>query len=242
MDSITLVHRKSFRRLLSCREKFPWWWQPLTPLQLRLSLRRLLHGSCHPYRLFAWLVQPIPWHFAVAKDQMTPAELKQNPPKFIDRQDGIMQLRSMPLFIKRDTPLCSIYRIYEYICSNNYGQVQYETEYFYFHPDTARWSLDQIPDPKDKHEQRYAILGSIVEALAVAFNWRLSLGLQRDHSHRTFDEMEANPPITIEAPSWAIAVPPLQEPLVLAECKWHRKTPFEARNILGVSNGYMFSI
>ncbi|CAF9929024.1 MAG: hypothetical protein HETSPECPRED_007261 [Heterodermia speciosa] len=178
----------------------------------------------------------------VPKSQLTPLELKNHPTAVLQRQDGIFQLRCIPLFRLRDTPLRSVYRLYEYMCAGFHTQVQYETEYFYFHPDSARWSVEEIPDPEDSHQQRYAFVASIVEALVAAFNWRLCLGLQRDRSRLSFGEMELHPPRRIRSPEWAVAVPPLPEPLIIADNVDRHKTPFEARNIMGVNNGHMYSI
>ncbi|KAI4185631.1 MAG: hypothetical protein LQ346_005854 [Caloplaca aetnensis] len=173
---------------------------------------------------------------------MTPLQLKQDPKILRSRQDGIFQLRCIPLFQMRDTPLRSVYRLYEYMCAGYHSQVQYETEYFYFHPDTARWTLEKIPDPQDDDDQRYAFVASIIEALVAAFNWRLSLGLQRDRSRLSFAEMSAHPVPLNRAPKWVAFVPPLPEPLDVGGTTERRKTPFEARNILGANNGHMYSI
>ena len=218
------------------------WWQPLTPLKIRLSLRRLCHGSAHPIRLFLRLLGPVPWRFRLPRHQLKPFELKNNPKVLLLRQDGIFQLRCIPLFQMRDTPLCSVYRIYEYMCAGYHSQVQYETEYFFFHPGPAQWSLDRIPDPKDDDVQRYAFVACVVEALVAAFNWRLSLGLQRDRSRLSLAELAANPPPQNFAPAWAIAVPSLPEPLNLEHTPDRRKTPFTARNIFGANNGHMYTI
>ncbi|KAI4196095.1 MAG: hypothetical protein LQ350_006792 [Teloschistes chrysophthalmus] len=218
------------------------WWQPITPYELRLSLRRLFHGSDRPLTLFFTLLQPYPWYFRVPKNQLTPKELEKMSQAVMTRQDGIFQLRCIPLFRMRDTPLCSIYRIYEYMCANIHDQVQYETEYFYYHGDDPRWAMENVPDPKDENEERYAFVASIVEALVASFNWRLSLGLQRDRSHRSFAEMDTNPPQRLCAPDWATAVPPLPHPLVIGGTTQRRKTPFEARNIVGAINGHMYTV
>ena len=150
-----------------------------------------------------------------------------------------MQLRCISLFMIRDTPTRSVYRIYDFMCSGLHEQVQYETEYFFFHPD---WTLHDIADPLDENEERYAFIASIIEALAVAFDWRLSLGLQRDRSRLSFAEMDANPPPVILVPSWTQSVEPLLVPLIIEETDDHRKTPFVARNILGANNGHMYSV
>ncbi|KAL9030052.1 MAG: hypothetical protein Q9196_001788 [Gyalolechia fulgens] len=233
------------RNLVKRLSVFGWsaiWWQPVTPLSLRLSLRRLLYGSSHPLRIFFSLLQPFPWHFKLSPHQLRPLELKRNPRILLERHDGIFQLRCIPLFEMRDTPLRSVYRLYEYMCTARHSQVQYETEYFYFHSDPARWSVETIPDPKDEDEQRYAFVACIVEALVAAFNWRLSIGLQRDRSRLSFAEMEVNPPRTLVAPQWATSIPPLHEPLELDDTVDRRMTPFVARNIYGANNAHMYSI
>ena len=214
-------------------------WQPITPLELRLSLRRLYSGSSHPWWHFFELLQPLPWRLRLSRLQLVPNELIGHPEAVEPRQDGIMQLRCIPLFMMRDTPIQSVYRIYEFMCSGLHEQVQYETEYFYYHPD---WTLHDIADPLDKNKERYTFVASIIEALAVAFTWRLSLGLQRDRSHMSFAEMDANPPQTVAAPAWTQYVKPLHIPLIVEETDDHRKTPFVARNILGANNGHMYSI
>lgn len=233
------------RNLVNRLSVFGWaaiWWQPLTPLSLRLSLRRLFYGSSHPLRIFFRLLQPFPWHFELPRNQLMPLELKRNPKVLLERQDGIFQLRCIPLFQMRDTPLRSVYRIYEYMCTGRHAQVQYETEYFFFHSDTAKWSLEKLPDPEDEDEQRYTFVACIVEALVAAFNWRLSMGLQRDRSRLSFDQIEHNPPPKLVAPRWAATVPPLREPLNIDDTVDRCITPFVARNIYGANNAHMYSI
>lgn len=233
------------RNLVKRLSVFGWtaiWWQPLTPLSLRLSLRRLFYGSSHPLRIFFRLLQPFPWHFELPRNQLVPLELKRNPKILVECQDGIFQLRCIPLFQMRDTPLRSVYRIYEYMCTGRHAQVQYETEYFFFHSDTAKWSLETLPDPEDEDEQRYTFVACIVEALVAAFNWRLSMGLQRDRSRLSFDQIEHNPPPKLVAPRWATTVPPLREPLNIDDTVDRCMTPFVARNIYGANNAHMYSI
>lgn len=114
------------------------------------------------------------------------AELERDEQLQASLQPGIMQLRRIPLFRKRDTPLYSLYRLYEDLCSNDLVMMGYECEYFFFHNEQS-WRLSQILDPQDAGPIRYAILASMVEALVDAFNWRLQLGLRRDKS---MDESE----------------------------------------------------
>ncbi|KAL8953127.1 MAG: hypothetical protein Q9222_001010 [Ikaeria aurantiellina] len=205
-------------------------------------MERPYSSSAHPLALFLQLLQPFPWFFDVPKGQLKPLELRCRPDVVKERQDDIFQLRCIPLFQFRDTPIRSVYRLYEYMCAGFHTQVQYETEYFFFHHDPDRWTPDNMHDLEDEDEERYAFVASILEALIAAFNWRLSMGLQRDHSRLTFSDMDANPPKLFRAPGWAIAVPPLPAPLVLAEDVDQRKTPFIDRNIYGANNGHIMEL
>ena len=123
------------------------------------------------------------------------------------------QLRNIPLFCKRDTPLCALYRLYENLCARDLIMMGYECEYFFFHKE-PRWRLCQIADPKDDDPVRYAILASMLDALVVAFNWRLELGLRR--SGRTdLSEKRATNFTPEQAPIWVKDVAPLPHTLSL---------------------------
>jgi len=80
----------------------------------------------------------------------------------------------------RDTPLWSIYRLYELHLADRYTSIGYETEYFFYQP---HWKLRYIPDPKDSDPVRYAVVACILEALHESVNWKLSLGLRRNRKH-----------------------------------------------------------
>lgn len=212
------------------------WWSPITPLQLRLSIRRLYHGSDHPLRLFFWLIQPFPWKFRVPP-QLPPQELRDLSDIRSLRHDGILQLRCIPLFQYRDTALRSVYRIYEFLCSGENHEVGYEVEYFFFHP--HQWRIEDIPDPKDDNPQRYAILASLIEALVDSFNWRYNLGLRR--TRKTEDPCPANE----IAPEWTRRVGRLPEPLRLGFFQFRiRKGEdvFTLRNIHDLTAAYFYNI
>lgn len=220
------------------------WWTPITPLQLRVTLRRLWRGSHHPLRLFFWLIQPFPWRFRVPR-QLSPQELREFGNIRALRHDGILQLRCIPLFQRRDTALRSVYRIYEYLCSGEDFEVGYEVVYFFFHPE--KWRIEDIPDPQDDNQERYAILASLIEALVESFNWRYDLGLRRSRNRQ--DPRPANE----VAPEWTRKVGKLPEPLSFepqvldpweAQLKLFQKgeTPFTRRNIHYLGNGYFYNI
>jgi hypothetical protein len=192
-----------------------------TPLQIRMTVRRA--RSCPgPFKILLKLVWPIPWHF-----------------KLVD------QLQEIPLFKKRDTPTRSLYRMYENLSANLFPRLGLEVEYFYFHTE-PRWALEAIPDPKDEDPVRYAILASLVEALAGAFNWRLSLGLLRDGS-KVFKSEEIVPYVPVKIPEWAKKVAAVGEGLVLLEegmtqhSELNFSEPFQRRNIT-TSMGYLYTL
>jgi hypothetical protein len=128
----------------------------------------------------------------------------------------IHNLRDIPIWRMRDTPLRSIYRIYELHLADCYELIGWETEYFFFRP---TWKLRDIPDPRDSDPLRYAIIASIVEELHEAVNWRLSLGLRRnrEHVYRDRDD-DPWPPFTPEElPDWTRKVAPIDRDLLRLE-------------------------
>ena len=113
----------------------------------------------------------------------------------------------------RDTPLRSIYRLYELHLADHYDLMGWETEYFFYQ---RNWKLQDIPDPKDPDPLRYAIVASIVEELHEAVNWRLSLGLRRNEIH-VYREKDGDPwpPFTPEElPGWTKNVAPIDKDLL----------------------------
>lgn len=109
--------------------------------------------------------------------QLSLTELQNTADQMLSsQQPDILQLYYIPLFQVRDTPLRSLYRLYEDLCSRNIIMMSYECDYYFFHAE-ARWQLSRIPDPMDPDPTRYALLASLAEALVSAFNWRLKLGL-----------------------------------------------------------------
>ncbi|KAI1975138.1 hypothetical protein LOZ53_004767 [Ophidiomyces ophidiicola] len=213
--------------------------QSASPLKIRTSLHRL--RSCpSPWKLLWKLLQPYPLRFRPPA-ALPVSDLQQNGARLLAlHQAGLLQLYEIPLFRLRDTPLRSLYRLYEDLCADNLILMSYECEYLFFHPET-RWQLSQIPDPKDKNHMRYALLASMVEALVDAFNWRLDLGLRRDKSINYVQSEE--PYLREQAPSWALEVGPLAEPLVLTHSQKNSQPneAFAKRNIQA-SMGYLYTV
>lgn len=187
-------------RLIFCR-----YWYRLrglqTPLELRYSLRRLRHNHSQPWLSLLWLFIPYPsWHFA-NPEPLPSQKILGNEELMLRRRHDLVNLFAIPLWRARDTPLRSLYRLYESMISGEYTPMRQETEYFWYQ---RTWVLDQIPDPTDSDPIRYALLACLVEELVVAFNRRLSLGMRRNHKHilREHNEDPYPPYTPVLGPMW----------------------------------------
>ncbi|KAL2820215.1 hypothetical protein BDW59DRAFT_164702 [Aspergillus cavernicola] len=76
---------------------------------------------------------------------------------------------------QEDTPLFSLYRLYESLILNDNDGLRNEIEYFWY----ARWPVASIPNPHDPSGSRYAVLSAIPALLVESFNQRTELGLPR---------------------------------------------------------------
>lgn len=189
-----------------------------SPLRLRASLLRLRHHNKHPFLALLRLFLPLPyWHFRV-REPVAPKLMLDNLPLLSSRMvaEDITNMRSIPVWRARDTPLRTLYRIYEALAARHFYAIGPEVEYFWYQTRRS-WAVQRIPDPRDPDPVRYAILACIAEELAEACNWRLSLGMRRDkrkHIYRkTLDDVL--PPFTPEtAPAWTRSVPAIDATLV----------------------------
>ncbi|KAI9925073.1 hypothetical protein MW887_006481 [Aspergillus wentii] len=128
----------------------------------------------------------------------------------------LTNMRSVPVWRARDTPIRSLYRIYEAMTAREYYAIGPEVEYFWYQARRS-WAVHRIPDPRDPDPVRYAILACIAEELAKAFNWRLSLGMRRDRSKHIYRKTleDALPPFAPEtAPVWTKAVSAIDTELI----------------------------
>lgn len=186
-----------------------------SPLRLRRSIIRLSHHNKWPYLVLLRLFVPFPsWYFPV-HDRVPPKDILGNSSLFEAREGDIINLRTIPIWRARDTPLRSLYRLYEAIASGEYVAMGPETEYFWYQF-RKQWALHLIPDPQDPDPVRYAILACLVEELVCAFNWRLSLGMRRNRAH-VYRERDADPypPFTPERfPDWTTNVPAIDKRMV----------------------------
>ncbi|OGM49924.1 hypothetical protein ABOM_001471 [Aspergillus bombycis] len=199
-------------------------WSPTTPTQfvdappsiylpVRVTARSTgqSHPSSPPIQIYPFLALlrlflPLPaWHFCLP-DPVPSNGILIDTSLFESRQPPaeLINLRSTPIWRARDTPLWSLYRIYEAMTARQYPAISSEVEYFWGQVRQS-WAVCCIPDPGDRDLIRYAILASIAEELADAFNWRLGLGLRRDRTKNIYrntlnDEL---PPFDPEiAPDW----------------------------------------
>lgn len=189
-----------------------------TPLHLRGTITRLRHHHKHPFLTLLRLFLPLPtWHFRVPEP--VPLEVMlDNIPLLEARKASadLTNMRSVSLWRARDTPLRSLYRIYEAMAAREHFAIGPEVEYFWYQSRRS-WALHRIPEPHDRDPVRSAILACIAEELAEAFNWRLSLGMRRDKNKHIYRKTldEALPPYTPEtAPVWTKRVPAIDVEMI----------------------------
>ncbi|KAK2808494.1 hypothetical protein FQN50_004703 [Emmonsiellopsis sp. PD_5] len=211
---LTLIRRRDLPLSLRLRLLFFRVLSPLcrfqTPFRVRSSLRRLRHDHNQPWLALLRLFIPYPaWLFAVP-EPLPPQELLGNKDLMFHRRRELVVLNAIPIWRWRDTPLRSLYRLYESLISGEYSPLGEETEYFWYQ---SSWALDHIPDPADPNPIRYAILACLAEELVTAFNWRLSMGMRRNHEHilREHDSDPYPPYTPISGPLWTKHVPPIPQ-------------------------------
>jgi len=125
-----------------------------------------------------------------------------------------------------DTPLASLYRMFEFIVTANTIGLRNEIESFFNHPS---WAVSAIPDPNDADPARYAILSVIPHFLMMAFNRLIERGLPRGSpailSDEDSEEMQSQQVVLEELPPWTARVAKLSETLVIPDV--NNETPPE---------------
>lgn len=143
----------------------------------------------------------------------TPEELLARPNQHRERL--FRRVYRAPRGVKDDTPLFSLYRLYEHLILNDNVGLRNELEYFWY----AKWPVASIPDPQDPSKSRYAVLSAIPALLVESFNERINLGLPRKaDSIVTSEELEQyqkEDKILETVPEWTKHVAPLEETLVI---------------------------
>lgn len=182
-----------------------------TPLHLCGTLVRLSHRHKYPILALLRLFVPLPtWHFPVP-EPIPFRTMLDNIPLLESRMasEDLTNMRSVPIWRARDTPIRSLYRLYEAMAAGEYYAIGPEVEYSWYQ---RSWILCRVPDPRDPDPVRYAILASIAEELAKAFNWRLSLGMRSDKRKHIYCKTleDVLPPYTPETvPSWTERIRPI---------------------------------
>lgn len=133
-----------------------------------------------------------------------------NDPSSVDRRHPSRNHPSFPPNHLPDSPLASLYRIYEYFVTGKSTLFVFETEWFQH---CAHWAVYDIPDPKDTDPLRYAILAGLTEILCVGFNRVIAIGKPRGSPFvvQTFEELATQPKRFETLPEWALKVAPLPE-------------------------------
>lgn len=135
--------------------------------------------------------------------------------------------------------------MYEDLCAGRLILMSYESDYF-FRQGSPRWQLSRMPDPGESDPVRYAVLASLVEALADAFNWRMQLGIRRgEDAPRDRSADRATNFSKEEPPSWTGNAVAVKKPLNLID---RNKEPhanpeenFLKRNI-EAGLGYLYTV
>lgn len=148
-----------------------------------------------------------------AADPRTPEELLAHPNVYRERL--FRRIYRAPKRIKEDTPLFSLYRLYEHLTLNDNVGLRNKLEYFWY----TRWPVASIPDPQDPSKSRYAVLSAIPALLVESFNERINLGLPRKADSivtwEQLEEYQKEDKVLETVPEWTNQVAPLEETLVI---------------------------
>ena len=129
---------------------------------------------------------------------------------------ALQQRRHKPRLGDQDTPLLTLYRLYEAVVLDSNIGLRNEIEYFFRR---HNWAVCDIPDPADPDPKRYAVFACLPYLLVEAFNHNIELGLPRDApavlSDEEIEEVKRRPKVFEKVPGWAMEVPPLSQTLVL---------------------------
>ncbi|KAI9657393.1 MAG: hypothetical protein M1821_003075 [Bathelium mastoideum] len=123
-------------------------------------------------------------------------------------------------YMKGNTPLAALYRMYEYFVLDQVIELRNEIEDFFDEGPT--WPVANISDPRDPDPARYAILAVMTIFLVDAFNRNIGKGIPRDApamigTMARLKELRARPKIFEKPPPWAAKVPKLRKTLVIPD-------------------------
>ncbi|KAI1965936.1 hypothetical protein LOZ58_000837 [Ophidiomyces ophidiicola] len=217
--------------------------QSYSPLKIRATVQRI-RVCTSPWSTFIFIVWPFPLKYSLPHPLLSVQDIEKCPTIHDECQPGIRQLYNIPIYRMRDTPLRSLYRLYEDICASVFIMYGDECTYFFHHSEPS-WSLASVPDPQDKDPVRYAFVASMVEALVESFNWRLEVGIRWDQTVKQSKQRSSN--FTSEkAPSWTSDVTAVARTLVFCEAGsdisgMTMEKHFLKRNTQ-IPNGYLYTV
>ncbi|KAF3100670.1 hypothetical protein TWF102_005052 [Orbilia oligospora] len=112
-------------------------------------------------------------------------------------------------FRAQDSPLASIYRMYEFLVADVWKQISYQADYLWY----SLFPVERIPEPSDILDVKtYACIASLVQTLVKAHNYKINLGIPRYKPKGTTTRQRSELPRVLEkAPEWAVSYPPLSD-------------------------------
>ncbi|KFY09983.1 hypothetical protein V492_05261 [Pseudogymnoascus sp. VKM F-4246] len=135
-------------------------------------------------------------------------------------EEMLFERRYVDLHTDTDTPLMTLYRLYEYILLDQNIGMRNEIEYFW---NQDKWAVCEIQDPEDDDPVRYAVLSCIPHLLVAAFNRNIKLGLPRDAppimTNDQIDEFRNREKKFETVPEWTKKATPLEETLRIPHIK-----------------------
>ncbi|KAF3244682.1 hypothetical protein TWF192_007618 [Orbilia oligospora] len=130
--------------------------------------------------------------------------------KPIRQKYGIFRVvRCCWTFRAQDSPLGSIYRMYEFLVADVWNEISYEADYLWY----SLFPLERIPEPSDILDVKtYACIASLVQTLVKAYNYEINLGIPRyKPKGMTTRQCSELPRVLERAPEWAVSYPPLSD-------------------------------
>ncbi len=123
-------------------------------------------------------------------------------------------IREAELDLKSETPLDSLFRMYECLLLDKPVELQAEARWFFSHSD---WLLQEIPDPSDyKHLDRYAVLACLTHLLFRVFRdtprFRCQYPFLSILTDAQIEELKRQENAKVAIPQWAHHVPLLPQP------------------------------
>lgn len=180
-----------------------------TPLRLRAA-SRVSHRHKRPFLALLRLFIPLPtWHFPVPQ----PVSFKimlNGIPLLMSRMASadLTNMRNVPIWRAKDTPLRSLYRIYEAMVAREYYAVGREVEYCWCQNVVAGSPAPSRPVRRGSRSVLSPCLYRRRPRQGV--NRRLGLGMRRDRNKHVYRKMidEEFPLFTPETPPfWTRTVP-----------------------------------